>query len=52
MANTYAATSSIVDIIETGKDVLANRRVKGLKTELERAKKSNVYSRYCDFLDA
>lgn len=52
MANTYSATSTIVDIIETGKDVLANRRVKGLQTEIERTKKSNVYSRYCDFLDA
>lgn len=52
MANTYVATSSIVDILETGRDVLANRRVKGLKREVERDKKSRVFGRYCDFLDA
>ena len=52
MANTYVATSSIVDILETGRDVLANRRVKGLRREVERDKKSRVFGRYCDFLDA
>ena len=52
MANTYVATSSVVDILETGRDVLANRRVKGLKREVERDKKSRVFGRYCDFLDA
>jgi len=52
MANTYVATSSVVDILETGVDVLANRRVKGLKREVERKNKSNVFERYCDFLDA
>ena len=52
MANTYVATSSVVDILETGVDVLANRRVKGLKREVERDKKSRVFGRYCDFLDA
>lgn len=52
MANTYVATSSVVDILETGRDVLANRRVKGLKREVERNKKSRVFGRYCDFLDA
>lgn len=52
MANTYVATSSVVDILETGRDVLLNRRVKGLKREVERNKKSRVFGRYCDFLDA
>ncbi len=52
MANTYVATSSVVDILETGRDVLANRRVEGLKREVERDKKSRVFGRYCDFLDA
>lgn len=52
MANTYVATSSVVDILETGVDVLANRKVKGLKREVERKNKSNVFGRYCDFLDA
>lgn len=52
MANTYVATSSVVDILETGVDVLANRKVKGLKSEVERKNKSNVFERYCDFLDA
>lgn len=52
MANTYVATSSIVDILETGKDVLSHRKVKGLKEEINRDKKSRTFNRYCDFLDA
>lgn len=52
MANTYVATSTIVDILETGKDVLSNRRVASLKREADRDKKSRVFGRYCDFLDA
>lgn len=52
MANTYVATSGVVDILETGRDVLNYRKVKGIKIELENSKKSWAYSRYCDFMDA
>ena len=52
MANTYVATSSVVDILETGRDVLSERKVKGLKTEKERSDRSRTFGRYCDFLDA
>lgn len=52
MASSYQAASSVVDILETGKNVLSNRRVAGLKREVDRDKKSRVFNRYCDFLDA
>lgn len=52
MANTYVATSSVVDILATGKNVLANRTVKGLELEKDRKDHSRSYSRYIDFLDA
>ena len=52
MVHTYTATSSIVDILETGKEVLGERKVKGLVKEKNREKHSGTYSRYIDFLDA
>lgn len=52
MATTYNATSSIVDALEMGKDILSERQVEGLQTENQRDKKSWAYSRYLDFLDA
>lgn len=53
MANSYVATASVVDILETGKNVLSRRRISGAdREEAKSPEKSRAYSRYIDFLDA
>lgn len=52
MASSYAASVGVVDILETGKEVLKHRRVQGLEEERTRDKQSKAYGRYLDFLDA
>lgn len=54
MANTYLAMNQVVDTLEVGREVLAERRVGGDKTEKERTKDegtSRAFNRYLKFLD-
>lgn len=50
MAATYQATSSVIDILEVGKNALGERKIEG-QVEKTRLKHSYTYSRYIDFLD-
>lgn len=51
MAHTYAATSMIVDVLETGKDVLAARIVTDKNSKAKVGFETRSYKRYCDFMD-
>lgn len=54
MANTYLTMNQVVDTLEVGRDVLAERKVGGDKTEKERTKDggtSRAFNRYLKFLD-